>query len=52
MDTTVGVDRSIGASYVEFRYDYREARSRNISDFTMDSNVKNIQNAISAKPTT
>jgi hypothetical protein len=52
MDTTVWVDRSTGSSYIEFRYDYREARSRNISDFTMDSNVKNIQNAISAKPTT
>jgi len=52
MDTIVGIDRSTGASYIEFRYDYREARSRNISDFTMDSNVRNIQNSISAKPST
>ena len=44
----IGKDRTSGPEFVEFRYDFRESRSRTIADFSIESNVQNIINSVSA----
>lgn len=51
LDSFIWVDRSIGTDRVELLYEYNQARSRSIEDFSFSSDVRNIKNAIYAKNT-
>lgn len=47
--TTIGVDRSTGDDFVEYRYDINEPNDRSINDVTMNVDGKDLANGVIGK---